>query len=122
MSLNYIKEIALLGGIFVLLPTVLFFVLRRLARPLIRGRAATSNVNREITPTGYIVYGLQVLFLVVCTAAYNLDPQGRLGSLLHSTDGVVVAICIAVFGVGIAEALLRQIGYPLVRVRDDRNA
>jgi len=120
--MNQLKAIAVLASIFVLLPTLLFLVLRRLARPLIHGHAGRFHVNRIITPTGSIAYGLQVLFLLVCTVAYNLDPQGRLGSLLHSPDGIVVAICIAVFGVGIAEPLLRRAGYPMFRLREDRNA
>ncbi len=120
-NVNYLRAILVLGGIFVVIPVVLFFVLRRLARPLIRAQSATSSVSREVTPTGYIVYGFQVLFAVVCTVAYNLGPQRGLGSLLHSTDGIVAAICVAVFGVTIAEAILKRVGYPLLRFRGDRN-
>jgi hypothetical protein len=119
---NHLRAILVLGGIFVVIPVVLFYVLRRLARPPIRAQSATSSVSREVTPTGYIVYGLQVLFAVVCAVAYNLDMQRGLGSLLHSTDGMVAAICIAVFGVAIADAILKRVGYPLLRFRGDQNA
>jgi len=120
MSAHFIKGVAILAGVFVVIPVVLFFVLRRLVRPLIRAQEG-SAVNPQITPTGFIFYGLQVLFMVVCPAAYSLDPQGRLGGLLHTTDGIVGAILIFTVGGRIGESALRRAGYPVVRSKVDRN-
>jgi len=120
MSLQVLKGIAILAGIFVGFPVLIFFLLRRLARPLIRAEQAHTR-NRQITRTGYVVYSAQVSLMLICAAAYTLDSQGSIGGLLHTRGGVVGAAMIIGLGGGVAEALLKRLGYPCLRSRGERN-
>jgi hypothetical protein len=121
MSAAILKSVVVLGGIFVVFPVLLFFGLRRLARPLIRRTQASSQFGLAITPAGYILYGCQVLYMLVCVVAYNIDPTGWLGSALRTSDGLVGAVAIAVVWFNVVAIGLTRIGYPPLRRRARRD-
>lgn len=79
----HFKGLALLGGIFVVLPLLLFFGLRWLAWRWLR-MPVSSRAASEITLAGYVFYACLVLFLLRCAIAYNVDPTGQVGSFLHT--------------------------------------
>jgi hypothetical protein len=112
MSAAFLKAVVVLGGIFVIFPVLLFFGLRWLARPLIRRTQASSQIGLVITPAGYILYGCQVLYMLVCVIAYNIDPASWLGAVLHTNDGLLGAIAIAVVGFNVVAIGLTRVGYP----------
>jgi hypothetical protein len=112
MPAAFLKTVVILGGVFVVFPVLLFFGLRWLARPLIRRAQASSPIGLVITPSGYILYGCQVLYMLVCVVAYNIDPTGWPGSALHTSDGLLGAIAIAVVGFNLVAIGLTRVGYP----------
>jgi uncharacterized membrane protein YesL len=120
MSMHFLRAVAVLGGLFVVFPALLFFGLRWLVQPLIRSRAA-SRVFSTITTVGYLFYGCQVLFFLACSVAYELDPTGRLGSALQSPNGTMATMLIAVLGFSAIAAVLTRLGYPLLRRQAQRN-
>jgi hypothetical protein len=115
MSVGVLKAVVVLGGIFVVFPLLLFFGLRWLARPLIRRTRASSQLDLTITPAGYILYGCQVLYMLVCVVAYNVDSVGWLGAVLRTPDGIFGAIAIAVVGFNVVAVGLTRVGYPPLR-------
>jgi hypothetical protein len=115
MSADFLKAVLILGGIFVVFPMLLFFALRRLARPLIRRARASPQIGVAITPAGYLLYGAQVLCMLLCVVAYNIDPTGRLGSVLHTNDGLLGVIAIVVVGFHLVGIGLTRVGYPPLR-------
>jgi len=121
MSAAFLKAVVVLGGIFVVFPVLLFFGLRWLARPLIRRTKASSQFGLMITPAGYILYGGQVLYMLVCVVAYNIDSTGWLGVVLRTPDGFLGAIVIAVVGFNVVAVGLTRVGYPPLRRRVRRD-
>jgi hypothetical protein len=117
MSTAFLKAVAILGGVFVVIPVLLFFGILRLARPLIRRTRTSSQIALAITPMGYIFYGCQVLYMLVSVISYNIDPTGWLGSILHTTSGLLGAITIAVVGFNLVAIGLTRVGYPPLRPR-----
>jgi hypothetical protein len=117
MSAAFLKAVVVFGGIFVVFPVLLFFGLRWLARPLIRRTQASSQLGLMITPAGYILYGCQVLYMLVCVVAYNIDSTGWLGVILRTSDGLLGAIVIAVVGFNVVAVGLTRVGYPPLRRR-----
>jgi len=115
MSLVILKPIVVLGSVFLVLPVLLFFGLRRLARRMIRRTQTSSHLRLILTPAGYIVYGMQVLYMIVCVVAYNIDSAGWLGEFLRTDVGFFLAIAIAVVGFNVLAAGLTRVGYPLLR-------
>jgi hypothetical protein len=115
-----IKALVVLGGIFVVMPVLLFFGLRWLARRWIRTRPS-SQLATEITPAGYALYSCQVLFLLECVAAYQLDPTGPFGAFLHTPVGVVVSLLGVLLVLFLAAASLNHLGYPPMRDKSQRD-
>jgi ACR3 family arsenite efflux pump ArsB len=108
-------------GIFVLLPIALFFAGRWLVFRIIgRGRAARREM-RKITLAGFALYACLTLVLIVFCAAYQLQPDGPLGSFLHQPMGLLAAFLLTVVGFGVAETLLRKLGAPTMRDKDRRD-
>lgn len=116
MTAAALKGLVVLLCIVVVLPTLLFFGLRRLAHPLINARAK-SPFNVEITAAGYLLYSCQVLFLLACALVYNIVPTGSVGLVLHRPIGIFWAIAITILGFGLIAYGLHWAGYPPTRRR-----
>ena len=111
MSVATLKWLGVLAGL-VLAPTLLFFALRAIARPLMRSRGSVL-LNQKITAAGYVLYSCQLLFMLGCVILYHFDAAGLIGGALHTAAGVIVAVALATLGFSLAEARLRRMGYPL---------
>jgi ACR3 family arsenite efflux pump ArsB len=110
----------ILVGIFVLLPLALFFAARWLVFRII-GRRHAAQEMRTITPAGFALYACLTLVLLVFCAAYQLQPDGPLGSFLHQPMGLLATLLMTVIGFGVAETLLRKLGAPTMRDKDRRD-
>ena len=66
-NVNTLKTLLFAVGFFVVIPVLLFFSLRRLARPLIRAGQDTSDVNQQFTPAGNIKR--EKIALILCLAS-----------------------------------------------------
>jgi ATP-dependent Clp protease adapter protein ClpS len=113
MSPGALEAIAVLGGVFVLLPILLFFGLRYLARRLLRS-PASFPLGQKLTRVGYAFYASQVIFIFGCIFAYHFDRSG-IGETLHTLPGFFGAVAIGVLGFYLADILLKRAGYPLVQ-------
>jgi peptidoglycan biosynthesis protein MviN/MurJ (putative lipid II flippase) len=114
------KALALLGGIFITLPVLLFLGLQWLARRWIRTHPS-SRAMSEITPAGYLFCTCLVVSLLGWAIVFTLDPTGRIGAFLHSTVGAVAALIVIFLGFPLAEAALTRLGYPLTRIKGQRD-
>jgi hypothetical protein len=121
MSAHIFLGVAALAGIFVGLPVLLFYALRRLARPLIRAEKRSSS-SVKVTRVGYIFYGAQVLSFLSVAAAYNLDERGHFGATLHTTAGIIGVAFVFILGSMLADGVLRRLGYPILRRQGRRDA
>ena len=115
MSPRVLEAIAVLGGVFVVLPILLFFGLRYLVRRFVRG-PAPFPLGQKLTRVGYVLYASQVIFIFGCVFAFHFDQTG-IGDALHTLPGFFGAVAIAIPGFYFAEILLRRSGYPLVQVQ-----
>jgi hypothetical protein len=115
MSLVILKPIVVLGSIFLVFPVLLFFGLRRLARPMIRRMQTTSRLRLILTPAGYIVFGMQVLYMLACVVAHTIYSAGGLGEFLRTYVGFFCAIAVGIVGFNVLAAGLTRAGYPLLR-------
>jgi hypothetical protein len=107
-------------GIFVLLPIALFFAARWLVFRIIGRRRAPQEIQ-TITPAGFALYACLTLVLIVFCAAYQVQPDGPLGSFLHRPMGLLAALLLTFVGFGVAETLLRKFGAPTMRDKDRRD-
>jgi ATP-dependent Clp protease adapter protein ClpS len=115
MSPRVLEAIAVLGGVFVVLPILLFFGLRYLVRRFVRG-PATFPLGQRLTRAGYVFYASQVIFIFGSLLAYHFDRTG-IGETLHTVPGFLGTVAIAIVGFYFAEILLRRAGYPLLQVQ-----
>jgi ATP-dependent Clp protease adapter protein ClpS len=115
MSPRVLEAIAVLGGVFVVLPILFFFGLRYLVRRFVRG-PASFPLGQKLTWAGYVFYASQVIFIFGCVFAYQFD-QTSIGETLHTLPGFFGAVLIAFLGFYFAEILIRRTGYPLVQVQ-----
>ena len=118
--MNRFNALALLGGIFVVLPVLLFLGLRWLARRWIRTHPSSRGAP-EITPAGYVLCGFQVLFLLADAAAYRFDPIGHFGAFLHTPIGVMLSLLGVLLVLFLAAAYLDHLGYPPTRDKGRRD-
>jgi len=68
-----------------------------------------------------VLYGFQVLFLVACAAAYQLDPTGHLGAFLYAPIAVMVSLLGVLLVLFHAAAFLDHLGYPPTRDKAQRD-
>lgn len=83
----------------------------------IKRHPSANGATQVITPTGFVLFGCQVLLLIVGFAARELEPHGPLGEFLGTPAGVVAYLVCLLVGVSIAGHALRRLGYPVFRVR-----
>ena len=110
------KELALLGGIFIALPVLLFFGLRWFARRWIRTHPSSRGAS-EMTPAGYLFCTFLVLFFLGWAIVFSLNPTGWVGAFLHSSVGAVAGLMVIFLGFPLVEAVLTRLGYPLTRIK-----
>jgi hypothetical protein len=114
-QMHHSTGLALVIGIFVVFPVVLFFGLRSLERRWIKPRSS-SPMRSVVTPAGYLLHGSQVVFLLGCAVNYELEPTGPLGASLHTVPGLVLVLLGSTGGFALAAVILARLGYPTSRV------
>jgi hypothetical protein len=117
-----LKALIILVSIFVVLPILLFFLLRRLARAWLAPRSQHLASKQVVTPTGWAFYGCQVVVLLVGAAARELEPRGPLGRFLQDPPDIIAGFVLLTLASALAERALRKWGFPPTRVdeRSDR--
>jgi predicted transporter len=81
----------------------------------IQDHSPESCLAVSITPTGNALAACMVGFLIVCVAARELAPEGSLGALLGTLNGVVTVLVATIFFFAIAGTILEKLGYPIIK-------
>jgi len=103
--------VVLLGLILV----VLFGGALWVGRRWVKRHPSAKGARQVITPTGFVLYGCQTLFLFVGLAARELQPSGPLGEFLGTPGGVIAYLVCLTIGFSIVARALGKLGYPPTR-------
>ena len=82
---------------------------------VVQKHAPESDMASGITLTGTALTACMVGFWVICAAARVLNPEGSIGTLLSRADGVVAVFMASVLFFGIGAAVLKKLGYPIMK-------
>jgi hypothetical protein len=107
--------------LFVVFPVGLFFGIRWLAFRYLPQEKRVHHRMLAITPSGFALCGCLLVALLLLFSAPQLQPNGPLGTFLRQPGGMVAGILLIMVSCTIAERILRKLGHPTTRVRNDRD-